>query len=151
MNQMQYTQSGENLTEQFEGVRLSAYLDSVGVPTIGYGHTSGVHMGMTCTQEQANEWLMQDVQVAVNAVNRLVTVQLTQNEFNALVDFTFNLGVGNLESSTLLKDLNAGNFEAAANQFELWDKAGGQVLAGLFRRRIAEKTEFNTPDSIQTS
>jgi len=147
MTEMQYTQSGENLTEQFEGLRLSAYLDSVGVPTIGYGHTKGVSMGMTCTQDQANQWLLEDVQTAVNAVNRLVTIQLTQNEFNALVDFVFNLGEGNFESSTLLKDLNAGNFEACIEQFQVWDHAGGKEVAGLLRRRLAEAGEFSTPDS----
>ncbi len=101
-------------------------------------------MGMTCTQEQAEQWLQEDVQSAVDAVNRLVTVQLTQNQFDALVDFTFNLGSGNLQSSTLLRLLNAGNYAGAAGEFEKWDKAGGQALPGLLRRRQAERDLFNS-------
>ena len=139
---MQYSKAGEDLTKQFESCRLVAYADSKGVPTIGWGHTEGVHLGMHCTQDQADKWLLQDIQVAVFAVNRLVTVDLTQEEFDALVDFTFNVGQGNFSSSTLLKDLISGNFSAASNEFERWDKCGGKVLAGLLRRRVAEKAEF---------
>jgi len=91
---MDYSPDGLKLTQSFEGCRLKAYLDSVGVPTIGYGHTHGVTMGMTCTQEQADAWLQEDTQGAVQAVNNLVTVPLTQQQFDALVDFTFNLGAG---------------------------------------------------------
>jgi lysozyme len=142
---MEYSPDGLKLTESFEGCRLAAYLDSVGVPTIGYGHTHGVAMGMTCTQEQAEQWLQQDVQVAVQAVNNLVTVPLTQQQFDALVDFTFNLGSGALQHSTLLRLLNSGNYQGAAGEFEKWDKAGGKVLPGLLRRRQAERDMFNTP------
>lgn len=141
---MTYSEDGLHLTEQFEGLRLAAYLDSVGVPTIGYGHTRNVVMGMTCTQEQAEQWLQEDVQIAVDGVNRLVTVELTQNQFDALVDFAFNLGVGNLQHSTLLKLLNTGNYAGAAGEFEKWDKAGGQTLPGLLRRRQAERDLFNS-------
>jgi lysozyme len=142
---MEDSPDGLKLTESFEGCRLAAYLDSVGVPTIGYGHTHGVAMGMTCTQEQAEQWLQQDVQVAVQAVNNLVTVPLTQQQFDALVDFTFNLGTGALQHSTLLRLLNSGNYQGAAGEFEKWDKAGGKVLPGLLRRRQAERDMFNTP------
>lgn len=139
---MQYSRVGLALTERFEGCRLQAYQDSVGVWTIGYGHTRGVQQGMTCTQEQAEEWLVQDSLQAQDAVNDLVTVLLTQPEFDALVDFTFNLGAGALAESTMLRLLNAGDFAGAAGQFELWDHAGGKVVAGLLRRRLAEKQEF---------
>ncbi len=139
---MQYSKVGLALTERFEGCRLEAYQDSVGVWTIGYGHTRGVQQGMTCTQEQAEEWLLQDSLQAQDAVNDLVTVLLTQPEFDALVDFTFNLGAGALAESTMLRLLNAGDFAGAASQFELWDHAGGKVVAGLLRRRLAEKQEF---------
>ena len=139
---MQYSKLGLALTERFEGCRLEAYQDSVGVWTIGYGHTRGVQQGMTCTQEQAEEWLLQDSLQAQDAVNDLVTVLLTQPEFDALVDFTFNLGAGALAESTMLRLLNAGDFAGAASQFELWDHAGGKVVAGLLRRRLAEKQEF---------
>jgi lysozyme len=138
---MNYT--GQLLTEQFEGLSLAAYQDSRGVWTIGYGHTAGVTEGATCTQAQADAWLTEDTQWAVSVVQNEVTVPLTQGEFNALVDFVFNAGSGNFSSSTLLADLNAGNYAAAAAQFQRWDLAGGQVVAGLLRRRIAEENEFN--------
>jgi lysozyme len=140
---MQYSSIGEHLTEQFESCRLTAYLDSKGVLTIAWGHTAGVSLGDTCTQEQADAWLLQDVQNAVNHVNALVSVQLTQGEFDALVDFAFNCGCGAFAGSTMLKLLNQNQFALAAQEFEKWDKAGGAVVAGLLRRRIAEEIEFN--------
>lgn len=140
---MQYSQAGEALTERFEGCRLTAYQDQVGAWTIGFGHTAGVHAGMTCSQAQAEQWLAEDVQSCVNFINAHVTVPLTQGEFDALVDFAFNLGCGALGGSTLLKLLNQGNYAATANEFEKWDHAGGKVVAGLLRRRQAEEAEFN--------
>lgn len=140
---MTYSQNGMHLTESFESCRLMAYLDSVGVPTIGWGHTNSVHMGMTCSQEQADQWLQEDIQSSVNAVNSMVKVQLTQQEFDALVDFTFNLGAGNLQHSTLLRLLNAGDYSSAAAEFDKWDRAGGKVMAGLLRRRESEEDMFN--------
>jgi lysozyme len=139
---MNYSDAGLDLTEESEGCRLVAYQDSVGVWTIGYGHTQGVHAGMTCTQAQAEVWLREDIMSAIADVNRLVKVPLTQGEFDALVDFDFNLGGGALRGSTLLRLLNAGDHASAAEQFERWDKAGGHVLAGLLRRRLAEEAEF---------
>ncbi len=137
-----YSKNGLDLTKLFEGCRLTAYRDSVGVWTIGYGHTKGVCEGMTCTMEQAEAWLVQDVQEACGAVNRLVKVGITQNEFDALVDFVFNLGIGNFAKSTLLRKLNALDFHGAANEFEKWDMAGGRHLPGLLRRRKAERVMF---------
>jgi lysozyme len=138
-----YSGSGLKLTEQFEACRLIGYADVKGVPTGGYGHTGPeVYVGMQITQLQAEQWLLQDVQHAVNAVNALVTVPLTQGEFDALCDFTFNCGAGALASSTLLRLLNNGDYQGAAEQFERWDLAGGQVVAGLLRRRQAEVQEF---------
>lgn len=139
---MNYSDAGLDLTEESEGCRLVAYQDSVGVWTIGYGHTKGVHAGMTCTQEQAEAWLREDIASAIADVNRLVKVPLTQGEFDALVDFDFNLGGGALRGSTLLRLLNEGDHASAAEQFERWDRAGGHVLAGLLRRRLAEEAEF---------
>jgi lysozyme len=139
---MTYSKTGLAITEKFEGCKLSAYQDSVGVWTIGYGHTLGVQEGDTCTQEQAEQWLQEDTDAAVSNVNQHLTVQVSQNEFDALVDFAFNLGVGNFDGSTLLKDVNSGDLEAAAQEFEKWDHAGGKVVAGLLRRRLAEETEF---------
>jgi lysozyme len=142
-NNFSCSKNGVSLTESFEGVRLTAYQDQVGVWTIGYGHTGpGVCAGLTITQDQANELLAQDVATAASNVNRLVTIPLTQDEFDALVDFTFNVGTSNFASSTLLRDLNSSNFADAATQFERWDHAGGLVVAGLLRRRQAETTLF---------
>ena len=140
---MTYSKTGIQLTERFEGCRLAAYPDTGGVWTIGYGHTHGVHEGMTCTREQAEAWLREDIQAAADAVNRLVSVLLKQSEFDALVDFVFNLGSGAFARSTMLEDLNAGNFAAAALQFPLWDRDAGRVLAGLLHRRLAEEAEFD--------
>jgi lysozyme len=133
-----------NLTEQFEGCKLVAYRDSKGVLTIGYGHTSHVFEGQTCTQEEADTWLAQDIAVAEAAVNRLVGVKLTQGEFDACVDFAFNVGVGAFANSTLIHLLNEGKYADASNEFEKWDYAGGVVVAGLLRRRLAEKQMFNS-------
>lgn len=149
VNNLTYSQNGLKLTESFEGLRLEAYQDQVGVWTIGYGHTNGVTSGMVCTQEQAQKWLLEDTQGASFAVNRMVTVQLNQNQFDALVDFTFNLGSGALGSSTLLRLLNAGNFSGAANEFVKWNHAGGVVVAGLTKRRLAEQELFNTPGVVE--
>lgn len=139
---MQYSKQGLALTGKFEGCRLTAYLDQVGVPTIGYGHTRGVRLGMTCTQEQAEAWLREDIAICEQDVNTHVKVPLTQGEFDALVDFSFNLGCASLNGSTLLRLLNTGDYHGAAAEFEKWDHAGGKVVSGLLRRRIAEEQEF---------
>lgn len=145
VNNLTYSGNGLNLTEQFEGCELTAYQDQVGVWTIGYGHTGpDVVSGLTITQPQAQDFLAQDVSSAAACVNNSVTLQVSQDEFDALVDFVFNLGVGAFKSSTLLIDLNSGNTTAAATQFDLWDHAGGAVVAGLLRRRQAETALFET-------
>jgi len=137
-------QAGLDLIKEFEGVRLRAYLDSVGVPTIGYGHTRGVKMGDTCTPEQADEWLREDIADAEDCVNFEVSVPLTQHEFDALCSFVFNLGCGNFRKSTLLRKLLDGDHDGACLEFRRWDRAGGQVLEGLTRRRYAEARLFET-------
>ena len=140
---MQYSKSGLALTERFEGCVLESYQDQGGVWTIGYGHTGpDIGPGMTCTQQQAQAWLVLDTQAAAQAVTDLVVPQLTQGEFDALVDFVFNLGRGAFERSTMLRLLNGGDIASAAGQFALWDHIGGREIAGLLRRRLAEKAEF---------
>ena len=141
--EMTYSKSGEALTERFEGCALMPYQDPVGVWTDGYGNTHNVTPGVPVTQAQAQADLERNIQSAVNVVNANVTVPLTQGEFDALVDFVFNLGAGNFESSTLLRFLNTGDYADAAAQFPRWDLAGGQVVSGLLNRRIAEENEFN--------
>ena len=146
MSNKQYSKNGLHLTEQFEGCKLNAYPDpgTGGAPwTIGYGHTGpDVHPGLTITQEQAEELLMQDTQKAAAAVNAKVTGDITQEEFDALVDFVFNVGAGNFAGSTLLRKINAGDMEGAALEFEKWTHADGKVMAGLIKRRHAEAEEF---------
>jgi lysozyme len=139
---MDYSRGGLHLTEGFESCRLIAYLDSKGIPTIGYGHTRNVHLGDTCSQAQAEAWLLADVAIAQRAVDTCVRVSLTQGEYDALVDFAFNCGITAFHESTMLKLLNEGNYTAAANEFARWDKCDGQEVAGLLRRRVAEKQEF---------
>ena len=146
MSNKEYSKNGLHLTEQFEGCKLTAYPDPAtgGAPwTIGYGHTGpDVHPGLTITQEQAEELLMQDTQKAAAAVNAKVTGDITQEDFDALVDFVFNVGAGNFAASTLLKKVNSGDIHGAAAEFEKWDMAAGKHMAGLLRRRHAEAEEF---------
>lgn len=130
--------AGLQLIESFEGLRLNSYQDSVGVWTIGYGHTQGVKQGQTITQQQAQAFLQQDLGVAEGAVNRL-GLTLTDNQFAALVSFTFNLGAGNLNK--LLKN----GLAAVPDRILLFDHAGGRALPGLTRRRQAERALYLTP------
>jgi lysozyme len=143
VNSFTYSANGLSLTEQFEGCQLTAYQDQVGVWTIGYGHTgTDVTPGLTITHDRAQALLAQDIANAGACVNNEVSVQLTQHEFDALVDFVFNLGAQAFKGSTMLRFLNAGEYANAAAQFELWDHAGGVVVAGLLRRREAEASLF---------
>lgn len=141
---MQYSRNGLDLTQTFEQLRLRAYWDALGkVWTIGYGHTGPeVREGLVWTRNQAMQALQRDVAAAEAAVNALVTAALTQEEFDALVDFVFNLGVARFKASTLLRMLNTGDYAGCASQFARWDYASGQVVAGLLRRRQAEAAEF---------
>ena len=131
-------QAGLQLIESFEGLRLQSYQDSVGVWTIGYGHTLGVKPGQTITQPQAEAFLQQDLGVAEAAVNGLGQT-LTDNQFAALVSFTFNLGGGNL------KFLFKNGIAAVPDRILLFDHAGGRQLPGLTRRRQAERALYLTP------
>jgi lysozyme len=140
---MNYSKRGLKLTEDFEGYRLIAYKDQVGVWTVGYGHTNGVKEGDVISPEQAEQFLQDDIQVCVSWVNQHVPLAVTQGEFDALVDFAFNLGVHAIAGSTLLKYIQEGDFDAAAKEFPKWDKAGGHEVAGLLRRRMAEQAEFD--------
>lgn len=139
---MRTSQRGLSLIKSFEGLRLQAYQDSVGVWTIGYGATRGVKAGMSITKEQAERMLLNDVQWFEPEVQRLVAVPLNKDQWDALICFTYNLGAANLESSTLLRLLNAGDYAGAAEQFPRWNKAGGKILPGLVRRRAAERELF---------
>lgn len=144
-----YSQTGLTLTKQFEGLRLTAYPDQGGIWTIGYGHTGrGVFSGLTITPEQAETLLEADAAAAAAAaaVNRLVTTPINQNQFDALVDFTLNLGCATFARSTLLHDINTGDLTAAVLQFQRWDHLHNTVIPGLLRRRQAEAHLFNTKE-----
>lgn len=139
---MKVSIDGINLIKKYEGCRLTAYKCPAGVWTIGYGHTKNVKSGMKITQNQANALLEDDLKRIGNTIIQLVNVSMHQNQFDALVSFTFNCGSSALKRSTLLKKLNNKDYEGAANEFIKWNKSNGKVLNGLVKRREEEKALF---------
>jgi lysozyme len=137
---------GLKLLTTFEGCKLESYDDSVGVWTIGYGHTAGVVPGMTITQSQAEEFLRHELELFESYVTDLVKVDLSTDQFSALVCFCYNTGPGEegFGGSTLLRLLNSGDFVGAENQFLRWNKGGGEPMLGLTRRRLAEQALFRS-------
>ena len=133
---------GLEMIKHFEGLELNAYQCAAGVWTIGYGHTKGVQKGMVISEDTANEMLVEELKEYENYINTLVEVELNQNQFDAMVSWVYNLGSSNLQASTLLKVLNAGDYEGVPAQIMRWNKAGGKVLEGLTRRRQAEADLF---------
>lgn len=148
---MKISDVGIKLITEFEGLETKPYLDAVKVPTIGYGNTyyeDGTKVTLSdpeITPKRAMELFKLVVVEYEEIVNKLVTVKLNQNQFDALVSFAYNLGGTNLSKSTLLKLLNKGEYNLAAKEFPKWSKAGGKVLAGLVRRRLAEQELFLKP------
>ena len=149
---MQLSDAGLDLVKRSEGFRSHTYLDVNGFPTIGYGHRilPSESFPGPIAETQANDLLASDLRVAEQDVVRLVKVPLTQGQFDALVDFCFNLGGGRLACSTLLKVLNGGRYQDAVEQLLRWDLAGGQVNAGLKARRQAECALWNASPAAQT-
>lgn len=145
-NSLRYDKQGLDLTEVSEdagGPHLTAYWDANGkVWTIGYGHTHGVVEGQTCTAEEAEMYLASDVANAVYYVKYYVDIPLAQEQFDALVDFCFNVGAGNFANSGLLMLINDSKFDEAIAEFAKWDMSGDQVLPGLRSRRAAEAALF---------
>ena len=139
---MKTSEEGKALIKKFEGCELKAYLCPAQVWTIGYGHTASVKEGDVCTQEDADRMLAEDLEEFEGYVREAVSVPLEQNEFDALVAWTYNLGPGNLRSSTMLKQLNDSKFEDVPSEMRRWNKSGGKVLDGLVRRREAEALLF---------
>ncbi len=135
--------NGIALIKTYEGLHLTPYLCPAKVWTIGYGHTRTIHAGMVITPEQADQLLDDDLRIAERAVQRLVQVPLTDNQFAALVSFTFNIGIANFERSTLLKLLNRGWYEQVPAQLTRWNRQSGEILGGLSRRRAAEAQLWN--------
>jgi lysozyme len=142
---MRTSDQGIEFIKKHEGFSARAYPDPAtgGEPwTIAYGHTGGVRRGDVCDEAQADFWLRNDIQTAEDAVNELVTQPITQSQFDALVDFIYNVGVANFAKSTLLKKINGNDFDGALNEFVRWDRAGGREMAGLKRRREEEANLF---------
>ena len=139
---MKISKEGIALIKKFEGIELEAYQDSVGVWTIGYGHTKGVKEGDNISLKQAEAMLEEELEEYEGYINNMVKVRLEQNQFDALVAWVYNLGPTNLAQSTLLKVLNKAIYEEVPYEIRRWNKAGGQVLNGLVRRRDAEALLF---------
>ena len=139
---MKTSAEGIALIKKFEGLELDSYQCSANVWTLGYGHTQGVAEGDSCSEEEAEIILVNDLKEFETYVNALVDVDLDQNQFDALVAWTFNLGPTNLRTSTLLKKLNAGDYNDVPSEIKRCNRAGGQVLDGLIRRREAEALLF---------
>ena len=143
---MKCSQEGLELIKKFEGCRLEAYRCSANVLTIGYGHTGGVLETDVITQDVADKLLEQDIAKFEKYVNVNVAVELNQSQFDALVAWTFNLGVGNLRQSTMLRKLNEGDYQSVPSEMNRWNKAGGKTLDGLIRRRKAEGLLFESKE-----
>lgn len=140
---MKINDAGLNLIKQFEGCELLSYQDSAGLWTVGVGHLGPpAGPGVAIDQETADRLLRDDLKRTEEGVEKCLKVQVTENQFSAMVCFAFNVGVGALKSSTLLKKVNAGDFKGAADEFLRWNRAGGKVVSGLTRRRLAEKALF---------
>ena len=142
---MNLTKAGLDLIKEFEGCQLKAYLCPANVWTIGWGHTGDVKSGQVITQAKADSLLVTDMAIYVAGVNKLVGVPVNQNEFDALVSFAYNCGVEALASSTMLKLIHDRKFVQASLEFARWNKGAGKVLAGLTRRREAERALFMKP------
>lgn len=151
---MKTSPAGRALIEACEGLRLKAYKDAVGVLTVGFGHTTAagspiVKEGLELSgRAEADSILARDLKRVEQDVAKCLLVETTQCQFDAIISFTYNLGIGNFANSTLLKKLNAGDVTGAAAEFGRWNKAGGKVLAGLTKRRKAERLLFEgKPDA----
>ena len=138
----QVSQRGIDLIKLHEGLRLRSYLCPANVWTIGYGHTGNVTNNQVITSEQAESILKSDLKRFELGVMNAVKVDLNQNQFDALVSLAFNIGLGAFTGSTLVRLLNAGDYNGAAGQFERWNQGGGKVLQGLVRRRDDERALF---------
>ena len=143
---MKCSQEGLELIKKFEGCKLKSYKCPAGVWTIGYGHTEDVKEGDIVSPQEADKLLRADVFKFEEYVADNVTVKLTQNQFDALVTWTFNLGVGNLRNSTMLKKLNNADYTSVPFEMKRWNKAGGKTLDGLVRRRQAESLLFESKE-----
>lgn len=136
------SKNGIELIKKFEGCRLTSYQDQVGVWTVGYGSTHGVTKGMTVTLDDAEHKLLYDLDTIEHHLNQMLVQEPTQNQFDALCSFAYNLGYPALRRSTLMALFNQGKIKEASNEFTKWCMAGGKENKGLKNRREAEKTLF---------
>jgi lysozyme len=139
---MKTSTKGINLIKKYESCYLKAYLCPAKIPTIGFGHTNGVKLGMSITKVRAEELLKQDLEYFETSISALVKVPLTQNQFDALVSFVFNIGVNAFRKSTILRLINLKQYASASLEFIRWNKAAGKELLGLTRRRKEELQLF---------
>lgn len=141
----------KSLIKYFEGEKFTAYKDAAGLSTIGIGHLikpdESYLLTATITPEQSNALFEQDLSIAESAIKQLVSSPLNPQQFAALCSFIFNVGVTSFKNSTMLKKLNAGDYDGAASEFLRWNKAGGEVVPGLVQRRMAEMTLFKQTDN----
>jgi len=149
---MKINTAGLNLIKEFEGFKEKAYKCPAGITTIGYGTTiypdgTPVKRGDKCTEEEAETYLRADIEKFEYYVSDLIEIELNENQFSALVSFTYNLGAGNLKKSTLREKLNSGDYNVG-DEFLKWNKANGKELKGLTRRRQAEKELFEAAEAI---
>lgn len=148
---MNLSDNGLQFIKNFEGFRANPYLDSAGIATIGYGtilYPDGSTVTMkdpSISEEQAQQYLSFEIAHKTSSMNAMITIDINQNQFDALASFCYNLGVGALHGSTLLRLVNEGNFSDASSEFPKWDHAGGVMVPGLLKRRLAEQTLFWTP------
>jgi len=147
---MKINRAGIELLKRWEGCRLKAYRDSVGVLTVGFGHTSAagppiVKEGMTITQQEAEDILVRDLVKYEAAVSKALKRTPNENQFSAMVSLCYNIGPGAFAGSSVVRQFNGGNTLTAADSFLLWNKAGGVILAGLAKRRADERKLFMTP------
>lgn len=134
---------GINLIKNYEGLKLTAYQDSVGIWTIGYGETGPLIIpGLVWTKEQAEKSFIKRVKEFADRLTKIIFTSLNDNQFSALVSLAYNVGIANVKKSTLLALINLGDYKGASEEFIKWNKAGGKVLAGLTKRRQAEKELF---------
>ncbi|MDA3906520.1 MAG: lysozyme [Bacteroidales bacterium] len=146
---MKISQKGIDFIKHFEGCKLEAYLDAGSVPTIGYGHTTVTTMGYKITQTQADQLLKEDLRITEILVNRL-EINLNQNQFDAIISFVYNCGIGNFKKSRLLRLIKEyPDNSQIVNEFKKWRKGGGKVLPGLERRRMAEAVLYFTGKGVE--
>lgn len=139
---MKLNQDGINLIKSFESCSLKVYKDIRGLNTVGYGHRTDLPEGTVINVQEAETLLENDLSNVCKQLNEYLKIPLSDNQYSALVSFVFNLGIGEFANSTMLKMINAGGINPAAQQFERWDMAGDKVVDGLLRRRLAEKALY---------